>query len=177
MLSFDRLTVKAGEALQAAAGESRKRGNPEVHGVHLLSALLDQQEGIVVPVLQKLGLQVPLIRQRTEEAIGKLARVEGGSEPRLARALNKALDVADEEARRLGDEYVSTEHFLLGLADESDDAGRILRESGAGRDKVGEALEAVRGPHRVTDQSPEDKYQALARYSRDLTDLARRGKL
>jgi ATP-dependent Clp protease ATP-binding subunit ClpB len=177
MLSFDRLTVKAGEALQAAAGESRKRGNPEVHGVHLLSALLDQQEGIVVPVLQKLGLQVPLIRQRTEEAIGKLARVEGGSEPRLARALNKALDVADEEARRLGDEYVSTEHFLLGLADESDDAGRILRESGAGRDRVGEALEAVRGPHRVTDQSPEDKYQALARYSRDLTDLARRGKL
>ena len=99
MLSFDRLTVKAGEALQAAATEARKRGNAEIHGVHLLSALLDQQEGIVVPVLQKLGLAVPLIRQRTEEAIGKLARVEGGSEARLSRDLTRAMDVADEEAR------------------------------------------------------------------------------
>jgi ATP-dependent Clp protease ATP-binding subunit ClpB len=145
--------------------------------VHLLSALLDQQEGIVVPVLQKLGLPVPRIRERTEEAIGRMARVEGGAEPRLSRDLNRALDVADQEARRLGDEYVSTEHLLLGLTEESDDAGRILKEAGATRDKVREALEAVRGPHRVTDQNPEDKYQALQRFSRDLTDLARRGKL
>jgi ATP-dependent Clp protease ATP-binding subunit ClpB len=177
MLSFDRLTVKAGEAIQASAGEARRRGNPEVHGVHLLLALLDQQEGIVVPILQKLGLPVPLVRQRTEDAIGRMARVEGGSEPRLSRDLNRALDVADEEARRLGDEYVSTEHLLIGLTEEGDDAGRTLKEAGATRDKVREALEAVRGPHRVTDQNPEEKYQALQRFSRDLTDLARRGKL
>jgi ATP-dependent Clp protease ATP-binding subunit ClpB len=177
MLSFDRLTVKAGEAIQAAAAETRRRGNPEIHGVHLLYALLDQPEGIVVPVLQKLGLPVPLIRQRTEEAISRMAKVEGGAEPRISRDLNRALDGADEEARRLGDEYVSTEHLLLGLTEEADDAGRILKESGATRDKVREALAAVRGPHLVTDQNPEDKYQALARFSRDLTDLARRGKL
>jgi ATP-dependent Clp protease ATP-binding subunit ClpB len=177
MISFDRLTVKAGEAIQAAAGEARRRGNPEIHGVHLLAALLDQPEGIVAPILQKLGLSVPLIRQRTEEAMGRMARVEGGAEPRLSRDLNRALDGADQEARRLGDEYVSTEHLLLGLTEEADDAGRLLKEAGASKDKVQAALEAVRGPHRVTDQNPEDKYQALQRFSRDLTDLARRGKL
>ena len=141
MLSFDRLTVKAGEAIQAAAVESRRRGNPEVHGVHLLLALLDQQEGIVVPVLQKLGLPVPLIRQRTDEAIGRMARVEGGAEPRLSRDLNRALDVADQEARRLGDEYVSTEHLLLGLTEEADDAGRIILWNTAGRSPLPAAIE------------------------------------
>jgi ATP-dependent Clp protease ATP-binding subunit ClpB len=177
MLSFDRLTVKAGEAIQAAAGESRTRGNPEIHGVHLLKALLEQEEGIVVPILGKLGLSVTQIRQRADEAIGKMARVEGGAEPRISRDLNKALDHADQEARKLGDEYVSTEHLLLGLSEEKDDAGRILREAGADIKDVREALEQVRGPHTVTDQNPEEKYQALSRFSRDLTDVARRGKL
>src|SRR4029453_18337417 len=108
---------------------------------------------------------VPLVRQRTEDAIGRMARVEGGSEPRISRDLNRALDVSDEEARRLGDEYVSTEHLLIGLTEEGDDAGRTLKEAGATRDRVREALEAVRGPHRVTDQNPEEKYQALQRFS------------
>ncbi len=177
MLSFDRLTVKAAEAVQAAAAESRRRGNPEIAGVHLLHALLAQEEGIVVPVLQKLGLQVPLVRERTDEALSRYARVEGGAEPRISRDLNKALDKAEEHARSLGDEYVSTEHLLLGLSEEKDDAGRILREAGATADKVREALDAVRGSHRVTDQSPEEKYQALEKYSKDLTALARQGKL
>jgi ATP-dependent Clp protease ATP-binding subunit ClpB len=177
MLSFDRLTVRAGEALQAASTDARRRGNPDIHGVHLLLALLGQDEGIVTPVLQKLGVGVEPVRARTEDAITRMARVEGGSEPRLSRDLTRALDVAEAQARDLGDEYVSTEHFLLGLTEEKDDAGRILREVGATLDSVREALDAVRGTHRVTDQTPEDKYQALARYSRDLTDLARRGKL
>ena len=177
MLSFDRLTVKAGEALQVALADARRRGNPEIHGVHLLVALLEQEQGIVVPILQKLGLQPALLRERARLAIDHMAKVEGGSEPRLSRDLNKALDLAEEEAKRLEDEYVSTEHLLVGLTEERNDAGRILKEAGATRDTVREALEAVRGPHRVTDQSPEEKYQALARFSRDLTDLARRGKL
>jgi ATP-dependent Clp protease ATP-binding subunit ClpB len=177
MLNSDRLTVKAAEALQAAFAESRRRGHPEVAGVHVLHALLLQDEGIVVPILQKLGLQIPLVRQRVEEALGKYARVEGGLEGRVSRDLQKALDQAEAAARELGDEYVSTEHLLLGLAGEKDDAGRILRDAGAGKSQVREALESVRGTHRVTDQSPEEKYRALERYSRDLTALARQGKL
>jgi len=177
MLSFDRLTVKAGEAIQAAANEARRRGNPEVHGVHLLLALLDQEEGIVEPVLRKLGVQTNAVRTRADEAIGKMAKVEGGADPRISRDLNRALDEADDAARALADEYVSTEHLLLGLTHEKNDAGRTLRDAGATPDAVEEALEAVRGSHRVTDQNPEEKYQALERFSRDLTDLARRGKL
>ena len=177
MLNADRLTVKAAEAIQTAAAESRRGGHPEIAGAHLLHALLQQEEGIVVPVLQKLGLQVPLLRQRAEAALGKYARVEGGAEPRLARDLNKALDDAESEARALGDEYVSTEHLLLGLGAEKDEAGRLLCDAGATPDAVRQALESVRGSHRVTDQSPEEKYRALKRYSRDLTALARQGKL
>src|SRR5688500_11663353 len=177
MLSSDRLTVKAAEALQAAFAESRRRGHPEVAGVHLLHALLHQDEGIVVPVLQKLGLQIPVVRQRVEEALNRYARVEGGLEGRVSRDLQKALDESETKAKQLGDEYVSTEHLLIGLAGEKDDAGRILREAGAEKDAVRQALESVRGSHRVTDQSPEEKYRALERYSRDLTALARQGKL
>ncbi|NNF38991.1 MAG: ATP-dependent chaperone ClpB [Gemmatimonadetes bacterium] len=176
-MSYDRLTVKAGEALQGAMTDARRRGNPDIHGVHLLAALLTQEDGIVVPVLQKLGVAVDRVAARTGDAIGRMARTEGGAEPRLSRDLTRALDVAEAQARELGDEYISTEHFLLGLTEEKDDAGRILKELGATLEAVREALDAVRGSHRVTDQNPEDKYQALARFSRDLTDLARRGKL
>ncbi|HET9948486.1 MAG TPA: Clp protease N-terminal domain-containing protein, partial [Longimicrobiales bacterium] len=177
MLSPDRLTVKAAEALQSAAAEARRRGNPEIHGVHLLEALLRQEEGIVVPVLQKLEIPVGLIRQRALEALDRMARVEGGPEPSLSRDLRKALDAAADVARELGDEYVSTEHLLLGLTGEKNDAGRILRDAGATLSEVRGALDAVRGSHRVTDPNPEERYQALERYSRDLTELARRGKL
>ena len=177
MLSFDRLTVKAAEAIQGANEEARKRGNPEILGIHLLKALLEQEEGIVVPVLQKLGVQVSRIREGVDGELERIAKVQGGSDPRIARDLNNALDVAEAEARTLGDEYVSTEHLLLALTREKGDAGRILKENGATPEAVGEALEAVRGSYRVTDQAPEDKYRALDRYTRDLTELARLGKL
>ena len=177
MLSAERLTVRAAEALQNAAADARRRGNAEIHGVHLLNALLQQEEGIVVPILQKLEVPVGLVQQRATEALDRMARVEGGSEPNLSRDLRKALDHAEDVSRELGDEYVSTEHLLLGLTGEKNDAGRILKEVGATLAEVREALEAVRGSHRVTDQTPEDSYQALARYSRDLTEQARRGKL
>ncbi|MEJ2202828.1 MAG: ATP-dependent chaperone ClpB [Gemmatimonadota bacterium] len=177
MLSAERLTVKAAEALQAAAAEARRRQNPEIHGVHLLDALLSQEEGIVVPVLQKLEIPVGLVQSRAREALDRMARVEGGSEPNLSRDLRKALDGAEDVSRELGDEYVSTEHLLVGLSAEKNDAGRILREVGATVSEVRGALEAVRGAHRVTDDTPEDSYRALARFSRDLTEQARRGKL
>ena len=177
MVNPNRLTVKAAEALQSAAADARRRGNPDVHGVHLLAALLDQEEGIVSPVLKKLEIQPSLIRSRAREAMDRMARVEGGAEPTLSRDLRTALDGAEEKARELGDEYVSTEHLLLGLTGEKNDAGRILRDAGASLSEVTSALDAVRGSHRVMDQTPEDSYQALDRYSRDLTELARQGKL
>jgi ATP-dependent Clp protease ATP-binding subunit ClpB len=177
MLSAERLTMKAAEALQAAAAEARRRGNAEVHGVHLLDALLSQEEGIVTPVLQKLEINPALIQSRAREAMDRMARVEGGSEPNLARDLRRALDGAEDLSRELGDDFVSTEHLLLGLTSEKDDAGRILRDAGATLAEVRAALEALRGAHRVTDDTPEDSYRALARFSRDLTDQARRGKL
>jgi ATP-dependent Clp protease ATP-binding subunit ClpB len=177
MLSADRLTVKAAEALQGAAADARRRGNPEIHGVHLLDALLSQEEGIVVPILQKLEVPVHLVGERVADALNAMARVEGGAEPNLSRDLRGALDSAEDVSRELGDEYVSTEHLLLGLTGEKNDAGRILRDAGATLSEVTAALEAVRGSHRVTDATPEDSYRALARFSRDLTEQARRGKL
>jgi len=177
MLSFDRLTVKAGEAIQTAMKHARREGHPEIGGVHLLQALLDQEEGLVIPVLRKVGARPDRIREETAGALGTYATVSGGADPRIARDLDRALDAAEEEARELGDEYISTEHLLLGLTVEKADAGRVLRDAGADHDTVREALEAVRGSQRVTDQSPEDKYQALEKYGRDLTERARRGKL
>ena len=177
MLNFDRLTVKAGEAIQEAASGARRRGAPEIEGVDLLAALLHQEEGIVTPVLLKLGAPVPLVDERVTEVLEARPRVSGGADANVARDLNQALDEADAQARALGDEYVSTEHLLLGLTEEKGDAGRILREAGATQESVLEALASVRGSHRVIDQNPEDKYQALERYSRDLTALARQGRL
>jgi ATP-dependent Clp protease ATP-binding subunit ClpB len=177
MLSPERLTVKAAEAIQLAAQEARRAEHPQIEGVHLLQALLDQEDGIVAPILNKLGVTVSLIRERTRESLGSRARVSGGPDPGLSRDLTRAMDVAEEEARSLGDEYVSTEHLLLGLSEEKGDAGRILRDVGAERKALREAMEAVRGSHRVTDQTPEDTYRALARFSRDLTEAARLGKL
>jgi ATP-dependent Clp protease ATP-binding subunit ClpB len=173
----DRFTVKSGEAIQSAARMAREAGHPEVAGVHLLAALLAQEEGIVAPVLEKAGVRPALLRDRVTDALARYARVEGGSEPAVSRDLRKALEVAEKEARGLGDQYISSEHLLLGLIQEKDDAGRILKEAGVSRELILTALEQVRGSHRVTDQTPEDKYQAVERFSRDLTELAREGKL
>ena len=177
MFSFERLTVKAGEAIQVAARAARDAGNPEVSGLHLLNALLEQDEGIVRPLLQKTGVKPDLLAERVRDALAKQPTVSGGQDPGLARALRDALEEADREAREMGDEYVSTEHLLLALAGEKGDAGQLLSEHGVAPDDIRTALDQVRGSHRVTDQHPEEKYQALEKYARDLTDLARQGKL
>src|SRR6266540_3008192 len=179
MIRPERLTVKAAEALQEAAALARTRGNPVVNDAHLFHALLEQEEGIVVPLLQKSGLNVAQLKADTEREIARFPKQSGnGSDPTLSRELSKVLDRADEEAKALDDAYVSTEHLLLALAEEKGTTARqLLSAAGVDQAELRTALEGVRGAHRVTDQEPEQKYQALQRFTRDLTELARKGKI
>src|SRR5690349_3301527 len=177
MINAERLTVKAGEALNESVTLARRNGNPSVYDVHLLAALLDQQESIVVPIIQKLGASVAAIRERVQRALARYPR-QSDAQPNLSRELNQVFDRAEDEAKKLNDEYVSTEHLLVALADVKGTESRaLLNAAGVNRENLLEALEAVRGTHRVTDQNPENQYQALEKYTRDLTDSARKGKL
>ncbi len=171
-MQADRFTIKSQEALAAAQRLAGARHNPSVTPHHLLAALLEQEGGIVVPVLQRAGADVEGIRRRANEALDRLPTVSGATEaPALDTDTGKLLERADEEARGFGDEYVSTEHLLLALASDPQ------VDTGATRDQLADAVQAVRGPHRVTDQNPEDKYQALEKFGRDLTKAAEDGKL
>ena len=178
-MNFNKLTVKAQEAVAEAQNLARGAGNPEVTAEHLLIALLRQEGGIVVPILTKLGLQAGQIEAEVAAEVAKYSRVGGASaEPMVGSTLRKVFDAAFNAATQFNDEYVSTEHFLLAIAQTKEtNAARILARHGAVPDALLKALQSVRGTQRVTDQNPEDKYQALERYARDLTELARRGKL
>jgi ATP-dependent Clp protease ATP-binding subunit ClpB len=179
MIRPERLTVKAAEALQQAGTLARSRGNPVVNDAHLFAALLAQDDSIVVPLLQKAGLNVTQLQAETDRELARFPTQSGsGTEPTLSRELTRALDRADEEAKGLGDAFVSTEHLLLSLAEEKGTTARqLLSAAGLSRDDLLAALQGVRGAHRVTDQEPEQKYQALERFTRDLTEQARKGKL
>jgi ATP-dependent Clp protease ATP-binding subunit ClpB len=179
MIKPERLTVKAAEALQQAAAQARARGNPVVNDAHLFHSLLAQEDGIVVPLLQKAGLNVAQLTADTERELERFPKQTGtAAEPTLSREVSRILDGADEEAKALGDAYVSTEHLLLALLEEKGTtAKQLLSAAGVDRDDLMAALQGVRGTHRVTDQEPEQKYQALERFTRDLTELARKGKL
>jgi ATP-dependent Clp protease ATP-binding subunit ClpB len=177
-MHLDRFTIKSQEALQAANSLAANRRNTETAPEHLLAALLEQSEGIVLPILRKLGAQPEAIRADVNAALDGLPTITAGTaEPSTARELIAVLRAAEREAGKLNDEYISTEHVLLALADDKSKAGEALRRNGASRDNVLKALQEVRGPHRVTDQSPEDKYQALQKFGRDLTEAAEDGKL
>ena len=177
MISQDKLTVKSAEALNDAVNRARENGNPLVYDLHLLLALLDQDEGIVVPVLQKIGVNVTALRESALREASRYAK-QSDAQPSLSRELNQVLDRAEQEAKKLGDEYVSTEHLLLALSDaKAGESRSLLQGVGAKYDQLLEALKSVRGSHRVTDQTPENQYQALQKYTRDLTDDARKGKL
>jgi ATP-dependent Clp protease ATP-binding subunit ClpB len=177
MINPDRLTVKSAEALNEAASEARRNGNPQVYDTHLLLVLLNQEESIVVPVLQKLGASVAALREAVQRDIARYPK-QSDAQPTMSRDLTAVLDRAEKEAKDLGDEYVSTEHMLLALSDTKGAESRtLLNDVGATHKALLSALEAVRGTHRVTDQNPENQYQALQRYTRDLTDAARQGKL
>ncbi|NUQ22117.1 MAG: ATP-dependent chaperone ClpB [Gemmatimonadaceae bacterium] len=174
----ERLTVKSGEALNEAVSLARRAGNPLVYDTHLLLALLAQDESIVVPVLQKVGASVAQIREQTERESARHPKQSGGAQPGMSRELNQVMDRAEEDARELGDEYVSTEHLLLALSEvKGTETNAILTRAGATPKALRGAIEGVRGAHRVTDQNPENQYQALEKYTRDLTESARAGKL
>jgi ATP-dependent Clp protease ATP-binding subunit ClpB len=177
MINPDRLTVKASEALNEAVDLARRSGNPLVYDLHLLLALLSQDEGIVVPILQKLGISVTQLRETVGREMARYPK-QSNAQPTLSRELNQVFDRAEADSRELGDEFVSTEHFLLALSDVKGTESRtLLNAVGATHAALLEALQSVRGSHRVTDQTPENQYQALQRYTRDLTEAARKGKL
>jgi len=177
MINPERLTVKSAEALNEAIAEARRNGNPQVYDTHLLLVLLTQDESIVLPVLQKLGVNVAALRESLTREIGRYPK-QTDAQPTMARELTAVLDQAEKEAKKLGDEYVSTEHLLLALADaRGTETKSLLSALGATHKTLLQALQAVRGTHKVTDQTPENQYQALQKYTRDLTEDARNGKL
>src|SRR3954466_4254133 len=169
----DRLTNKSQQAFAAALSIARARRNPQVTPLHLLVSLLEQEGGIVAPVLRKANADPEGIRRHANEQLDKLPKVTSstGDGPGFSAEVSTLLQRAEDEARGLSDEYVSTEHILLALASDP------KVDTGATREQLLEAVQAVRGPHRVTDQNPEDKYQALEKFGRDLTKAARDGKL
>jgi ATP-dependent Clp protease ATP-binding subunit ClpB len=178
-IRWDKFTVKAQEAIQVANDFASEHGNPELQPLHLLIALVEDQEGVVVPVLSKVGANPQAVATDARRAIAALPKVSGGAmQPQMSNAIHKLLEQAFKEAANFKDEYVSAEHLLLAITHLKNDAAQqLLARSGATYDAILTALTAVRGSQRVTDQNPEAKYQALERYARDLTELARRGKL
>ena len=177
-MKFDKFTVKAQEAVQAAQSLADQGNHQAIVPEHLLLALLQQQEGVVGPLLAKLGARPEVIAREIQSELDKLPRVQGGGRQYASERLEAALNRAWEEAQRLKDEYCSTEHLLIGIAqDKSGAAGRILAKAGVTPEAIYKALVEVRGSQRVTDANPEEKYQALQRYAKDLTELARKGKL
>ena len=179
-IRWDKFTVKAQEAVQRANDLASEHGNPELLPLHLLAALLEDKEGIVPPVLEKIGIGPQAVLSEIYAEIEKLPKVsgEGANQATISPAANQLLERAFKEADNFKDEYVSTEHLLLAATHAKNDAAQqILARHGATYDAILKALTAVRGSQRVTDQNPEAKYQALERYARDLTEQARRGKL
>ncbi len=185
-MRLDKLTLKAQEALQEAKNLAEEHNHQQIGEEHLLLALVEQSEGVVVPVLQKIGVEIEQLKARLEEHLNSLPQVHGGGQvggPEqifVTPSLNKTLESAWREAQAMKDEYLSTEHLLLAIA-EAEEANpsspEILKGLGVTKERIYEALTGIRGGQRVVDQNPEGKYQALERYTRDLTDLARKGKL
>jgi ATP-dependent Clp protease ATP-binding subunit ClpB len=178
MLRFEKMTVKAQEALQAAQEVAASHENQEVQPVHLLAALVAQPDGVVSPLLARLGIPGDQLSQELEREMGRLPKVTGYAQQNMSRALNDVLERAFKEAENFKDEYVSTEHIFLAMAaQDRDPAGLLLKRHGASHEAILHALTGVRGSQRVTSQNPEATYAALEKYARDLTELARRSKL
>ena len=166
-LDPNRWTMKTQQAVATALDLARTRNHPEVTPEHLLAALLGQEDGVVLPTLQRAGVAPLAIRNRVEDALVNLPRAYGGADPQLSRETRDVLAAADQEREGLHDEYLSTEHLLLAMAD----------KVGVSREDLLNVLREVRGSHRVTSQTPESSYAALERFGRDLTEAARHGKL
>ena len=178
-LDPSRFTRKTQEALGAAQTRARDAGNTEVSSAHLLRALLDQPEGVVSGVIERIGVDVAALRRRVDEELGRQPRVSGATvrDAQLSTDTFRVLEDADKERAQLDDEYLSTEHVLLAMTNVAGGVGDLLRSVGVSRDAVLDALRQVRGSHRVTSDNPEEQYQALEKYGRDLTEAARQGKI
>ena len=178
MLSFDRMTIKTQEALARAQQLAGENGQQQIEPVHLLRAVVADKESTAHAVCKKIGLDPELFVERIDKEISRLPRVSGGvGQIYLSSQTQQLFDRALKASSQLRDEYVSVEHLFLALADESGAAGSLMHEAGLSSDVLLKVLKEIRGNQRVSDQNPEEKYQALKRYARDLTDLARRGKL
>jgi ATP-dependent Clp protease ATP-binding subunit ClpB len=176
-MRLDKYTIKAQEAIQEGQGLARRASNPNYEPEHLAKALLEQQEGLAEPIIRKIGADPRLVSSRLDEALERLPRMEGAEGAQLSQRLVRLFDTAEAEAKALKDEFVSTEHLLMALAQDKGPVGEIFRSSGVTKDRVLSVLKDVRGAGPITSQDAESTYRALEKYGRDLTDEARSGKL
>ncbi len=178
-IRWEKFTVKSQEAVQSASVLAAESGNPELMPLHILAVLLEDKEGIIVPLLQKVGVPTEQLLAKVNQVLSTLPKISGqGTQPGLSNAAQKVIDKAFKEAQNFKDDYVSTEHLLLALSLEKNDPAQLAMAAvGATHDAILRGLTSVRGSQRVTDQNPEAKYQALEKYAKDLTEFARRGKL
>ncbi|MCK5567723.1 MAG: AAA family ATPase, partial [Actinomycetia bacterium] len=177
-MEFDKFTLKSQEALSASRSTASENGHQSIEDIHVMSAMLKQEEGIIIPVLQKLEVDPDDFRAKVDDLIKNTPKVTGGAaEIYISNDLNSILDDSLKEARQLKDEYVSTEHILISMAQSQGKIGGLLKQYGVTKDRIYQILVEIRGNQRVTDQNPEDKYQALQKFGKDITELARKGKL
>ena len=177
-MRIDRYTQKMQEGLQAAQDLASQLNDSEITNEHFLSALLDQSDGMARPLLEKIGANVDQLQERLRADLERRPKIHGSAaDLRISNELRTVLDNAEKEMSKLKDEFTSAEHYLLALAGANVPATKLLKDSGVTRDKLMQGLQQVRGSQRVTDQNPEGKFQALEKYGRDLTELARRGKI
>ncbi len=177
-MQMDKFTIKAQEVLSEAQRMASENGNQSVGDIHLLSAMLKQKEGIITPILRKLEVNIDDLEGKVKDALAKQPKVSGqAAQLYISPELNNILNNAFNEAGQLKDEYVSTEHILIAVASSDSEAGKILKQEGVTKDKIYQILVSIRGSQSITDQNPEDKYQPLKRYGKDITELARKGKL
>ena len=177
-MRFDKLTIKSQELIQNAQSLASRYGNQQIVNEHLLLAMLEEKEGIARTVLRKLGVAPDAVRDEIRTAVDRLPKVSGASEVYLSTDTRAAIEKAFDEAAKMKDEYVSIEHILLVLAEaKGGEAAAVLKRHGVTRDNLLKVLMEIRGSQRITDPNPEEKYQALEKFSRDLTELARTGKL
>jgi ATP-dependent Clp protease ATP-binding subunit ClpB len=177
-MRFDKFTIKSQELIQDAQAKASQHRNPQIEPEHLLAAMLSDTEGIATAIFRKLGVAVETLKQEVEQAIERQPKVGQAAEPHISPRTKAVLEAAFSEAAKMKDEYVSVEHLLLAVCDHKEgESTRIFRRQGIERDALLKVLKEIRGSQRITDPNPEEKYQALEKYSRDLTDLARRGNL
>jgi ATP-dependent Clp protease ATP-binding subunit ClpB len=177
-MRFDKLTIKAQELIQQAQSLANQHGNQQIEPEHLLSIMLSEREGIATSILLKLGVTPQTIQHEIEQAISKVPKVSGGGDVYISTTTRHILDHAFSEASQMKDEYVSIEHIFLAIVDETGSvAGDILSRHGVSREAILKVLMDIRGNQTITDPNPEEKYQALDKFSRDLTDMANLGKL